>query len=119
MSWTPQVGSGQARLFTIGIDGTGYRELVSAIKVAGVYSDSAKFTPDGLSILYVTTENDRSRVMRIPTMGGVPEFDGLESQVIYSIDVSPDGSWIAFSGRTPRTLELWAIDNVSTMLGGR
>jgi hypothetical protein len=54
---------GTARLATIRVDGTGYREVYGPFPVART-SDLVKWTPDGTAILFVTMQNGRWRVMR-------------------------------------------------------
>jgi hypothetical protein len=108
-----------ARLATIRVDGTGYREIYGPFPVSRT-PDLVKWTPDGTAILFVTQQNGRWRVMRIPASGGTPEFDGLESPTqIWNIDVSPDGSQIAFSAASPVTTELWALDGVVSAISDR
>jgi hypothetical protein len=50
--------------------------------------------------------------MRIPVEGGKPEFTGLTGKGTPGIDLSPDGSRIAFNDGTPGIPELWALDNL-------
>ena len=58
--------------------------------------------------------------MRLPIEGGTPEFTGVELDGSLgvnprTIDLSPDGSRIAFT-TTKRVQELWALDNVLSVL---
>jgi hypothetical protein len=57
--------------------------------------------------------------MRIPAEGGTPEFTGVAMSRLWSFDLSPDGSRIAY-GTTPgvESSELMAIDNLPTLVAG-
>jgi hypothetical protein len=72
--------------------------------------------------------------MRIPAAGGQPVYDGLDSTsltgsvalprlaaeaMIHSIDLSPDGSRVAFTANTQAINELWTLQNVGAFLSGK
>jgi Tol biopolymer transport system component len=104
--------AGRARLLTIRSDGTDYREVGSPFPAARS-ADLVRWTPDGQHILYVSTENNRSRVMRIPAAGGTPVFEGIEvTGNIWNIDPSPNGHLLAYSADVSVRTDIWAIDNV-------
>lgn len=120
----------QARLLTVRTDGTGFRELHGPFAATNTWSN-VRWTPDSRSILFFITPADGQwRLMRISADGGQPVFEGLEfskvsamvsdpplsAQSPMSLDVSPDGSQIAFAGFRRRPWELWAIENVHSQL---
>ena len=70
--------------------------------------------------------------MRVPAAGGQPVFDGLDSTNLtgapqlptlgpggpFNIDLSPDGSRMSVGARTQASSELWALENVLSVLSG-
>lgn len=107
------VGTGALHLSRIGIDGSAYREIYS-----GISRGQPAWTRDGRSILFVQPEGRNSavgRMMRIPAQGGQPEFTGIRAEGLQDIDLSPDGSKIAYSSRTHDD-QVWALDNVLAAL---
>jgi hypothetical protein len=128
-AWVDETSS-QARIMTVGTDGSGYRDLHGPF-AGGGWADLLRWTPDGQSILFTTggPEQGGWRMARIPASGGSTEFEGLErarfaSAVpapvnISSFDVSPDGSRVAFSSRNQTIYELWTLDNLLNVLNAR
>jgi len=111
--------AGVLHLSRIDVDGSNYRELVS-----GVTNGQPAWTRDGRFILFVQPEGKNSavgRMMRIPADGGQPEFTGISAQGLQDLDLSQDGSKIAYSARSHDD-ELCVLDNVQmkpTPLGRR
>jgi hypothetical protein len=99
------------------VDGTGYREIYTIAQ--GDFNDNFTLTKDGRWLLVAKLNDDKNwQLIRIPIEGGVPEPTGGELETsLYnrSIDLSPDGSRIAYTA-TKRVQELWALDNVLTVL---
>jgi hypothetical protein len=59
------------------------------------------WTKDGRSLVFgrkKTGSADGWEVMRVPANGGEAVFTGLEVTGLLSLDLSPDGSRIAFDG---------------------
>jgi hypothetical protein len=54
-------------------------------------------------------------MMRIPAQGGQPEFAGISAEGLKDLELSPDGSKIAYSTRSHND-EVWALDNVLSAL---
>jgi Tol biopolymer transport system component len=107
------VGTGTWHLSRIGVDGSAYREIYS-----GISRGQPAWTRDGRSILFVQPEGRNSavgRMMRIPAEGGQPEFTGIRAEGLQDIDLSPDGSKIAYSSRTHDD-QVWVLDNVLSVL---
>ncbi len=122
-----------ARIFTVGVDGSNYREIVGAFET-GWMGDTLRWTPDGRTLLFVAFDANRHwRVMRVPADGGTPEFDGLSFDTLAkllpelrlfpgnfnSIDLSPDGSRIMASTQTMSKYELWTLDNLLWAINAR
>jgi dipeptidyl aminopeptidase/acylaminoacyl peptidase len=104
-------------LSTLNVDGTGYREIYTiAEKDFGNY---LALTKDGRWILLAKQNDDGKnwQLLRIPIEGGAPEFTGveLEHRPWGGIDLSPDGSRLAFTSRKSDG-EVWALDNILSTL---
>jgi len=98
----------------VNVDGTGNREIFSmAQKDEG---GPIALTKDGRWIVFEESHDDKWRLMRLPVEGGKPEFTGLELETRnQNLDLSPDGSRIAFSNNKG-VQEVWALDNVLSAL---
>lgn len=122
-----------ARIFTVGVDGSNYREVVESYQ-AGWVLDVVRWTPDGRTILFVAHDANRNwKVMRVPAVGGLVEFDGLSFETLAplipelrmwpgnfnNIDVSPDGTRIIASSLTFTKNELWTLDNLLSVVSSR
>jgi hypothetical protein len=98
----------------VNVDGTGYREIFSiSQKDEG---GPMALTKDGRSIIFAEAHDNNWSLMRLSIDGGKPEFIGLEvDNRTQNLDLSPDGSRIAFSN-AKRVQELWALDNILSAL---
>ncbi len=125
--------SEEARIFTVGVDGTGYREIVPSVRT-GPLADTIRWTPDGRSLVFVAHDANRNwRVMRVSADGGPVEFDGLSFDTLSplltnlkifpgnfnNIDLHPDGTRIVASTLTMSSQELWTLDNLTWVLNQR
>ncbi len=121
------------RLLIVKTDGTGTRELVPSFSADRTLS-IVRWTADGRYIFFFTTaDNGDWRLMRISPAGGPPEFAGLDSTKLtgtvripppwpfspLSMDVSPDGARVVFAFRPEPRFELWALENLMSMLNAR
>jgi Tol biopolymer transport system component len=71
------------RIFTIGVDGTGYRDVVASFPTGW---NNLRWTPDGQSLVFVGSNPDTSwRIMRVPASGGQPVFDGLDEHQLQAM----------------------------------
>ena len=71
-----------ARIFTVGVDGSNYREVLDSYE-AGSVLDTLRWTPDGRTLLFVAFDANRNwKVMRVPAVGGLVEFDGLSFETL-------------------------------------
>jgi Tol biopolymer transport system component len=105
-------------LARVGIDGSDYRELYGPYRADAVF-DKLVWTKVGGSIVFSTSAEGKnaSKIMRIGSEGGNPEFTGLTIDDLSTFDISPDGSRIAFSTTATRIVnEMFAIDNLSALL---
>ena len=110
----------QGRLAIVGIDGTGYREVHVAPEDELYGSNTLAWTADDSALLFATRDTRDStvrRVMQVPITGGVPQFTGIAVTgsggfTLTRIDVSPDGSRLAYVSRPDPVNEVWAIDNL-------
>jgi hypothetical protein len=125
----------KARAFTVGVDGSGMREVVASVDAGWVgYAGSLRWAPDGQSLLFVAFDANRNwRVMRVPATGGAPVPDGLDFDTLQSLlpgrplftgnfngfDVSPDGSRIVVSTLTASKTEVWSLDNVPGLIAAK
>jgi Tol biopolymer transport system component len=122
-----------ARIFTVGVDGSRYREVVTAFET-GWTNDTVRWTPDGQTLLFVAFDANRNwRIMRVAAEGSEPEFDGLSFDTLSkqlpdlrlfpgnfnNIDLSPDGSRIMVSTLTMGRYELWTLDNLLWAINAR
>jgi Tol biopolymer transport system component len=100
-------------LFRVNVDGSGYRELYTIAWQD--FRDNFTLTKDGRWIVFAKRNKQENwQLWRMPVEGGRPEDMGVEldsSLMERSLDLSPDGSQIAFTA-SKRTEELWALDNV-------
>jgi Tol biopolymer transport system component len=127
------VKNSQARIFTVSVNGSGFRELCGPFPVNRTW-DLLRWTPDGRSLLFAMAKETKVgwRIMRVPAAGGQPVFDGLDSTNLtgsvrvptlgplgpFNIDLSPDGSRMSVGARTQASNELWALENVMSVLSG-
>ena len=113
-----------SRIWTVGVDGTGFRAITDPFPAWGT-ADLMDWTPDGASILFVSTEPSGDwRVMRVGREGGVAVPDGLTSMALmerdplsrlaraqpWTMHLSPDGSRLLFGIPAKSTTELRALD---------
>jgi Tol biopolymer transport system component len=106
-----------SQIARLNVDGTGYREIY-AMAEKDFRGNNFTLTHDGRWILLAKRHDDNWQLIRIPIEGGAPESTGVELDGdLYgrSIDLSPDGSRIAFS-TSKRVEELWSLDNVLSAL---
>jgi Tol biopolymer transport system component len=112
--------SNQGRIITVGLDGTGYRDLHGPF-AGGGWANLLRWTPDGQSIVFTAD----GRLMRIPANGGTAEFDGVERATFASaspaahFDISPDGSLVVLTVRNQEIYELWTLDYLLNVLNSR
>jgi len=66
------------------------------------------WAPDGKSIFFTATENNKFQLFRVPVEGGEPVK--LNSEGLYP-DCSPDGKKIVYSKLMKATYEFWLIEN--------
>ena len=103
------------RFARVNVDGTGYRETFNMARQDD--GGAMALTKDGRWLLFEESRDDRWRLMRLPIEGGKPEFTGVEIEATrnQNLDLSPDGSRLAFSN-IKGVQELWALDNVLSAL---
>ena len=101
----------QAHLARVAVDGSDYRDLYTSNSARNLMSGLA-WSKDSQAILFLEVDRrDNGQLMRLPLMGGQPEFTGLEVTGVDDIDLDTKGSRIAFSSATA-TDEVWVLDNV-------
>ena len=60
--------SGEARIFTVGVDGSGYQEVYGSVRqwAGSLIADKMRWTPDGRTIVFVAFDaNDNWRLIRV------------------------------------------------------
>ena len=107
---------GVGRIAIVGIDGTGYREIYVADYELSL-TNSLAWTADDSALLFAMRDSNLRRVMQVPVTGGVPQFTGVAVTgtgqfTLTRLDVSPDGSQLAYVSRPDPVHEVWAIDNL-------
>jgi Tol biopolymer transport system component len=133
MGWGPQSPS-DARLFTVGVDGAGWREIAGPF-VANRVGDVFRWTADGQFILFPVANSDRVgwKMMRVSASGGQPVFDGFDttrpSGAItipklaplgpFTLRLSADDSTMYVEQRVQASNELWALENVTAVLNAK
>lgn len=83
--------------------------LVEATHQAGVRYRSARFLPDGKSLLAISDATGELEFVRLPANGAGPETTLTKGAVVMRLDgvPSPDGKWIAFQDKNQ---ELWVAE---------
>ena len=101
----------------VAADGGGYREIYDLPWLPANASGNVTWTQDGKNILFDRMADENTlQIMRFPADGGTPQFTGLEiTGRLQNLDLSPDGSRIAFS-RLKVGGDIWALDNVLASL---
>jgi Tol biopolymer transport system component len=130
-AWTKPYAA--ARLFTVGVDGSNYREVWGPFET-GWLGDTTRWTPDGGTLLFLAFDARKNwRIMRVPVAGGPAQPDGLDFDTLTpllgeirmwpgnfnNIDLSPDGSKLVASTLTFSKHELWTLDGVSSFISSR
>jgi Tol biopolymer transport system component len=97
----------------------GYRELYvrvgeKQLRDSGGCDCMLAFTRDSSEVLFGSVGSGGLQLMRVPVGGGgKPELTGLVTHGAgHSLDLSPDGTRIAFSDGVPTVSEVWALDNL-------
>ncbi|HEX8029838.1 MAG TPA: hypothetical protein VF491_15300 [Vicinamibacterales bacterium] len=97
-----------SQLAVIGIDGSGFRQLPTA--VIGATSATVIWTRDSSALLVkVDVRKNVSSIQRVPLDGGAPVTIASELGELLSFDLSPDGRRIAYS-LNPPTTDVWMLD---------
>jgi Tol biopolymer transport system component len=102
--------------YRLDIDGTGYREIYAIAPKE--FRNIFTLTKDGRWLVLAKRSNGEKnwQLVRIPIDGGAPEATGVELEdSLSSMDLSPDGSRIAYT-TSKSVAELWTLDNVLSVL---
>jgi Tol biopolymer transport system component len=100
------------QLAVIGSDGTGFRILLQSEQQPLVPVVGLGWSPDNRWVYFVKIKEPESELWRVPVNGGVPENTGFTAVGLRHIDISSDGSHLAFTAGRRVNPELWAIDNL-------
>jgi Tol biopolymer transport system component len=110
------VGPGATALLVVPTSGGEPRELVRLNQPAEFQQTFFGFTwsPDDRFVYYLKRPNREAPfdLFRIAAVGGTEQDLGLKFPELRDIDISLDGTKIAFSVGDPIRTEIWAIDNV-------
>jgi Tol biopolymer transport system component len=75
------------------------------------------WSPDGKYVYFTRGATvEKCQLWRMPVTGGSPEPTGLISPMLRSASIGPGGK-TTFAGGVPETFELWALDNLQSILG--
>jgi len=120
MLGVPDATTKDARLSRISVDGSNYLELPAFSHIEGqLWPRKLAWTPDGRTILFASQDKrGKWQIMRLPADGRTAaESTGLEgADYLGTLDLSSDGSHIAFDAITKDSTELWVLDNVPSLL---
>jgi Tol biopolymer transport system component len=122
-----------SRLLTVSTGSGTIHEIATKLNDTTRYPDTLSWTPNGQAILFSEVRNGAWRVMRIGANGGPAEEDGLDmSRLTGTVPlpavrpdygtlggVSRDGSRIVFAGQPKPAFDLWALENVLSVLNKR
>jgi Tol biopolymer transport system component len=98
-------------------DGSGFRPLTEPGDTGGLADILGRaWSPDSRSIYFVRNHGTESQVWRIPATGGAAEKTGIAAKGLWAIDLSADGSRIAFSAGARHNPELWVLENLMPIL---
>jgi Tol biopolymer transport system component len=115
--WSMDQPGGQARLNTVGVDGTNFREVRRFEDARNVSNSALAWNPDGQAIFVALKSDDKWRIVRIPTKGSQPEFTGIETTArIQAFSLNPEGSKIVYSSAKDQKDAVRAFDNVVSSL---
>ena len=109
----------ETALFRVDTDGGNPRQLCGPYKVSFPV-DRLAWPSDGRSIVFAMSAGGRdTKIMKVDSNGGTPEFTGVTISDLFTFDLSPDGSKIVYSTNA-RPLDskrgLYAIDNLPALL---
>lgn len=109
-------GNSKLHIARVSVDGKDYREVFATDHLFG--AGIVSWSQDGRSILFNQEQTEGAShwgVMQVPADGSGPAKLLIATPPLQGFDVSPDGSRIAFSANE-RVTELWALDNVLSVL---
>jgi hypothetical protein len=122
---------GRAQLFTVGVDGLGYREVYGPFATVHNW-DLHAWTPDSSAIVFVEGQQAGEwQLMRVPATGGAATPTGLSYagltqsqpelrlQQPYRMTLMPDGRTVVLGARTMPTTELRMFDNVMAFIDAK
>jgi Tol biopolymer transport system component len=108
-------GSGiRPQVAAISVDGGAFRPLVNAAEGGGfVPVLGLAWSADSRHVYFVRTKNGAgSQLWRVPAVGGAAEYVGLSAKALRHIDLSADGSHVAFTAGERGNAELWVLENL-------
>jgi Tol biopolymer transport system component len=98
----------------ISVDGGAFRPLVNAAEGSGFMPvQGLAWSADGRHVYFVRTKKgEDSQLWRVPAAGGAAEYAGISAKGLRGIDVSADGSRVAFTAGERGNPELWVLENL-------
>ena len=110
------VGTGATALLIVPTNGGEARELLRLASPAEFQQTFFGFTwsPDDRFVYFLKRSSTEApyELFRIAATGGTEQSLGLKFPALRDIDISADGTKIAFSVGDPIHAEIWAMDNV-------
>jgi len=85
------------QIYLAGVDGSNRVELTRGEKS----SNAPAFSPDSHWVFFASDRSGKRNIYRIPVDGGEAEMVTNWTGTLAAFSVSPNGKWIAFTGREP------------------
>ncbi len=105
----------RADLYVADADGSNVRTVLTS-NTPGDFPANAAWSADSRFIYFL--RRGKGSLWRVAAAGGTPSLVGeLSSDVVGTIDISPDGRRVIYGAGGPPTIEVWALENLLPKAG--